>query len=79
MATRTYLNLLETVSVYVDEAKAREVIARQLAKCGATEVTLETENLKKIAHMVAGAAGLYVADPRQRMELARKIAVLAGV
>jgi hypothetical protein len=79
MPTSTYLGLLKTVSGYVDENKAREIIGRQLAKCGATEETLAAESLKTIAHMVAGAAGLYVADSRQRMELARKIAVLAGV
>jgi hypothetical protein len=79
MATSTYLSLLKTVSAYVDEPKARQVIARQMAKCNATEVTLEVESLKNIAHMVAGAAGLYVADPKLRMELARKISVLAGL
>jgi hypothetical protein len=78
MATSAYLGLLRMVSGYVDEGKAREVIARQMTKCGATPETLEGENLKKIAHMVAGAAGLYVADPRLRMELARKISGLAG-
>ena len=79
MATSIYLSLLKTVSGYVDETKAREVIGRQLAKCGATEDTLEAENFKKIAHMVAGAAGLYVADPGRRRDLAKRIAVLAGV
>ena len=79
MASSTYVSLHRTVSAYIDSAKAHEVIARQMAKCGATETTLEAEGLKKIAHMVSGAAGLYVADPRRRMDLARDIATLAGV
>jgi len=78
MASSTYLSLLKAVSAYVDEAKAREVLGRQMAKCGATADTLDAENFKKIAHMVAGAAGLYVTDPARRVELARKIATLAG-
>jgi len=79
MATSVYLGLLKTVSAYVNENKAREVISRQMAKCGATPETLDSEGFKKIAHMVSGAAGLYVADPARRMELARKVAVSAGV
>jgi hypothetical protein len=59
--------------------KESELIAGQLAKCGATEETFGGEHFKKIAHTVAGAAGLYVADPKLRMELARKITVLAGI
>ena len=78
MATSLYLNLLKTVSDYVSETKAREVIGRQIAKCGATPETLDAESLKKIVHMVAGAAGLYVADAARRTDLAKKIAVLAG-
>lgn len=79
MATSTYLSLHKAVGAYIDGAKAREVISRQMVKCGATEETLDPESLKKIAHMVAGAAGLYVADPKRRMDLARNIATLAGV
>jgi hypothetical protein len=78
MATSLYLNLLKTVSDYVNETKAREVIGRQMAKCGATPETLDVESLKKISHMVAGAAGLYVADQSHRPELTKKIALLAG-
>jgi hypothetical protein len=70
--------LLNIVSDYVNETKAREVIGRQMAKCGATPETLDLEGLKKISHMVAGAAGLYVADQIRRPELAKKIALLAG-
>jgi len=78
MASSVYLGLLKIVSGYVNETKAREVIGRQIAKCGATPETLDAESLKKIVHMVAGAAGLYVADPSRRTDLAKKIAALAG-
>jgi len=73
MATDTYLDLLGIVSGYLADAKAREVIARQMAKCGSTPETLQPTDLKKISQMVAGAAGLYVADPNQRRDLARKV------
>jgi hypothetical protein len=79
MPSSTYLTLLSTVSAFVDETKAREVIGRQLVKCGATPETLTVENLKNIAHLLSGAAGLYVADKAQRAELVRKIAALAGM
>ena len=79
MASSVYLGLLKIVSGYVNETKAREVIARQMAKSGATPETLDAEGLKKISHMVAGAAGLYVAAATRRSDLAKKIAVLAGM
>ena len=79
MASSTYAALLRTVSAYVEENKAREVISRQLLKCNATPETLNGESLKSIAHLLSGAAGLYVADRVQRTEPANKISTLAGL
>jgi hypothetical protein len=72
-------SLLKTVGGYVNETEARKVIGRQMAKSGATPESLDAESLKKIAYVVAGPAGLYVAEVTRRSDLAKKIAVLAGM
>lgn len=77
MASSTYTALLNTVSTYVDKAKAEEVLGRQLPNSGQTADTLNVDGLKKIVAAVSGSLSLYVADAAKRAELMAAIKKMA--
>jgi hypothetical protein len=77
MPSPLYIKLLATTGQYVDAKKAEEVIARQLAKCGATTDTFAATHLEAIKLMISGALGLYVPDAAKRDELLGKLKSLA--
>jgi hypothetical protein len=79
MPNSIYNDLLSLVSIYLDKNKARDVIGRQLAKCGATPETLTIDSFKQIALFLSGASGLYVDDKIRRAKLASAIKKMAGL
>ncbi|MDA0207268.1 MAG: hypothetical protein O3A53_10425 [Acidobacteria bacterium] len=77
MPSPLYIKLLATTGPYVDAKKAEEVIARQLAKCGATADTFAATHLEAIKLLICGSLGLYVPDVGKREELVGKLKSLA--
>ena len=75
MPSPTYSALVSAVGKYIDGAKAKDIVDRQLARsgAGATPDSLDKNNSAKVIAAVATAAGLYVADQIQRQEMVERL------
>jgi hypothetical protein len=78
MPSPTYSRLLSTVSEYVDGAKAKEVIDRQLNNAGATPDSLTKADLSKALLAVITATKLYVSDQARRQQMMTRIQEMAA-
>ena len=73
MATPLYTRVLMVASMYVESDKAREILERQMAKCGSTSATFGVEHLTKVHKTLIGAVQLYLTDKEECNKLASEI------
>ena len=78
MPSPIYSTLLHTVSSYMDGAKAKEVIDRQLATNGTNPDSLDKAGLVKVVLSVTVATKLYVSDKTKQAEMAERIKNMAA-
>jgi hypothetical protein len=79
MASSVYLGLLKIVSGYVNETKAREVMHARWRSLAQHRKRWTRKPSRKSLTWWQAQQGLYVAAATRRSDLAKKIAVLAGM
>lgn len=77
MASPSYSSLLRHAGLYLDPAKAGEVLMRQLEKCELDPNTLSIGDIRGVESRLATVLGLYVSDGGKREELKRSLSALA--
>lgn len=78
MPSPTYASLVSTVSAYIDGAKAKDIVDRQLRSVGTDADSMTKADLGKLLVALTTATKLYVSDKDRRDEMAVRIGKLAA-
>ncbi len=62
MASPLYTRVFNVAAKYVEPGKAKEILERQMAKCGSDSGSFAVEHLKQVHKTLVGAVQLYVTD-----------------
>jgi len=73
MASASYQSLLSLAARYVDEAKAAQVLGRQLEKSNLNPETVSLADIRAAANRLGIALSLYVPNAVKRDELLGKL------